>query len=301
MNGVLVVDKPSGPTSHDVVALVRSLLREEKVGHTGTLDPIATGVLPLVLGRATRLARFLSAADKVYEAEICLGVATDTWDAAGRPISRADVRSPARVEAAAVEEALAGLRGTYLQDPPPYSAKKIAGTRAYALARRQQAVQPAPVSVTVLSLTLESLAGDRVSVRVECSSGFYVRSLAHELGQRLGTGAHLAALRRTRSGQFDLDQAMSLAALETSPALAARRIVPMERLLTSLPGVTLTPAGVRRVAHGNPVKPADILGRLPLFADAHACVRLLDPSGLLLAIGQPGDEPGTLRPAVVLV
>lgn len=301
MDGVLVIDKPAGPTSHDVVATIRRLLRLEKVGHTGTLDPMATGVLPLVIGRATRLAQFLSAADKTYEAEIRLGITTDTWDAAGASIAP---REPAEVptpDPEAIRAALSEFSGSFLQAPPPYSAKKIEGTRAYTLARRNVAVEPRPVRVTVHDLTLESVAGDRVRLRVSCSAGFYVRSLAHELGLRLGTGAHLASLRRTRSGEFALCDTVTLASVDASPAAAADRIVPMERLLTTLPGVTVTPLGAQRVAHGNQLSPSHILRGWPLPGARNVRVRLLDPGGFLLGIGQSGDDPGILRPAVVLV
>ena len=203
MDGLLVIDKPSGPTSHEVVARVRRALGERRIGHTGTLDPAATGVLPLVLGRATRLARFLSASDKSYEAVVRLGVATDTYDGAGTPAGPSYQGAlPSRE---AIDRALDAFRGTFLQQPPAYSAKKIDGRRSYSLARAAArsagdgiersstgaGALPTPVSVTTHSIVLVSVEGDRVTLNVSCSAGFYVRALAHDLGVRLGIGAHL--------------------------------------------------------------------------------------------------------------
>ncbi|MCA1561053.1 MAG: tRNA pseudouridine(55) synthase TruB [Acidobacteria bacterium] len=226
MNGVLVIDKPAGPTSHDVVARVRRATAIRRVGHTGTLDPLATGVLPLVLGRATRLARLLSEADKAYDAVVRLGTATDSYDAQGQAIatSRDAVPiDPASIARGTIEAALDTFRGTYLQAPPPFSAKKIGGVRAYALARRREPVQPAAVTVSVHRLDLLGVEGTRVELRVVCSAGFYVRSLAHGLGAVLGCGAHLEALRRTRSGEFGLDAAVPLDAIEQAGLAALDR------------------------------------------------------------------------------
>jgi tRNA pseudouridine55 synthase len=206
MDGLLVVDKPAGPTSHDVVARMRRVLDERRIGHTGTLDPAATGVLALVLGRATRLAQFLTDSSKSYEAVVRLGVATDTGDAQGRAIGPVGGRPvPSRD---AIEEALQGFRGTFLQQPPAFSAKRIGGKRSHDLARAGVAsVLPAPVSVTVHRLDIVGADGDCVTLNLECSAGFYVRALAADLGERLGVGAHLVALRRTRAGDCTLQRA----------------------------------------------------------------------------------------------
>jgi len=320
MDGLLVIDKPSGPSSHEVVARVRRALGEQRIGHTGTLDPAATGVLPLVIGRATRLARFLSASDKSYEAVVRLGTATDTYDGAGTPAGPSYPGALPPREA--VDRALDTFRGTFLQQPPAYSAKKIGGRRSYSLARAaarsagdgiqrsstDAGALPTPVSVTTHSLVLVSVEGDRVTLNVSCSAGFYVRALAHDLGVRLGIGAHLLALRRTRSGDATLDLALQLDAIEREPALAIRAIVPLSRMLPGLSSVTLTSDGVRRAAHGRDLGPADTeegIGSLfpggspektpdPFF-------RLLDPAGDLVAIGTPAGVPGLLHPAVVLV
>ena len=303
IDGVLVIDKPAGPTSHDVVARVRRICRPAKVGHTGTLDPTATGVLPLVLGRATRLARFLSATEKTYEATIRLGRATSTFDVEGEPIGPAwgglgEADGRLRVgDRAAVEEALATLAGTYQQEPPPYSAKKIEGVRAYELARAGRPVQPSAVTVTVRRLALVAIDGDLVLVEVTATAGFYVRVLADQLGRRLGVGGHLHALRRTRSGAFDLSGAVPLAGLERDPEAARSAIVPLDGLLLERPAAVLTAAGAERVRHGQEVGPADMVTEPEAVAGP---VRLLDEGGRLVAMSEPADRPRFLHPVVVL-
>src|SRR2546426_2680869 len=234
MDGILVVDKPQGLTSHDVVTLARRALGETRIGHTGTLDPLATGVLPLAAGRATRLVQFLMASEKEYEARIRFGLTTDTYDVTGQEVTRSDA-TPQRT---AVEAALGTLTGEYLQAPPAYSAKKIAGRRAYELARAAQVVEPTPVMVTVQRLELVTFDDITATVRLTCSAGFYVRSLAHTLGGLVGTGACLDTLRRTRSGEFTLGHAVSVLTLQTASGDAVAAIIPMERLLLRMPVVT---------------------------------------------------------------
>ena len=258
MDGLLIIDKPCGPTSHDVVARVRRAIGERRIGHTGTLDPAASGVLPLVLGRATRLARFLSAGDKSYEAVVRLGVATDTYDAEGVPVG--PTHDGARPSIADIEQALDSLRGTFLQQPPRYSAKKIDGQRSYKLARaharsrsreprepREPGAPPAnplPVSVTAHAIDILGREGELLTLRVDCSAGFYIRSLAQDLGERLGIGAHLAMLRRTRSGGLTLADAVSLDALERAleddPDAASCWLIPLSGMLSHFPAVVLT-------------------------------------------------------------
>jgi tRNA pseudouridine55 synthase len=310
MDGLLVVDKPVGPTSHDVVARVRRILGEQRVGHTGTLDPGASGVLPLVVGRATRLARFLSAAGKSYDAAIQLGVATDTWDGAGAPMGPAfQGPFPGRES---IDRALDAFRGTFLQQPPVYSAKKIGGTRSHRLARAASrtlpaspalAVGPAPVSVMVYALELGRVDGGLVTLRVDCSAGFYVRGLAHDLGERLGIGGHLAALRRVRSGDLTLADATVLAALERDPPAALAALVPMARMLPALTALTLTHEGARRAGHGLDLGPADFEGGLVACASRGGArpFRLLDTAGDLVGVAEPIEGSGLLHPAVVLV
>lgn len=318
MNGVLVVDKPPGPTSHDVVARVRRAIGLRRIGHTGTLDPLATGVLPLVVGRATRLASLLSAAVKAYQADVRLGASTPTYDAEPRAVvDRGTGRvaallpppaAPSGLGPEAIEKALLEFRGTHWQVPPPFSAKKAGGVRSYKRARRQEAVTPRPVSVTVSSLVLASYADGLARLEVTCSPGFYVRSLAHDLGERLGCGAHLEALRRTRAGEFSLPQAVPLDVVESEGTAAIARLIPMERLLMDLPSAVLTDRGAIRASHGNAVGPEDFEpGGLPDeagssqdAAEPPGCWRLLDGSGALLGIAQPLAN-GLLHPVIVLV
>lgn len=295
MDGLLVIDKPAGPTSHDVVARMRRVLKERAIGHTGTLDPMATGVLPLVLGRATRLARFMSASDKVYDAVVTLGVRTDTGDAMGEPIGRRhEGPLPGRE---AVEAALDAFRGTVLQQPPAHSAKKIGGVRSYALARAGRPAPPGPVRVSA-RVSVVAIEDDRLSLTVECSAGFYVRALADDLGQRLGTGAHLSALRRTRAGEFTLATATTLEAAEQEPEELAGFIIPMGQLLPGLPAVVLNSEGVLRAAHGRDLGPADVEEAI---GGGEAFVRLVDREGGLVGIAEPTATPGLLHPSIVLV
>jgi len=297
MDGVLIVDKPSGPTSHDVVARVRRVLREKRVGHTGTLDPLATGVLPLVLGKATRLARFLSGSDKTYEAVIALGIATDSADAEGTPIGTPhDGSLP---DAAAIERALDGFRGTFLQQPPAHSAKKIGGVRSYELARDAAAVLPDPVTVTARAIEVVRVDGATVMLRVVCSAGFYVRSLAHDLGARLGVGAHLAALRRTCAAGYGIDAAIPLADAERNPERAAAAVIPMGRMLSDLPAVVLDGDDVRRAINGRDLAAIPDKSR-PSTSSGRLLVRLLDEAGDLIGLGEPASVPGLLHPSVIL-
>lgn len=299
LNGVLVVDKPSGPTSHDVVAEARRALKIRRIGHTGTLDPFATGVLALVLGQATRLSRFMTSGVKGYEAVVHLGVQTDTYDSTGA-IQREARDLAAAMTSADLERALETFRGSFAQVPPPFSAKKVDGTRAYELARRHEAVALAPAPVTVSHLELVSSEGPRVTLRVEATTGFYVRSLAHDLGERLGCGAHLASLRRYRSGPFTLDQAVGLSTIRDDPAAALARVVPLEALLPELPVFVLTDGGQRRALHGNPVGAADARPAEGAVLPAPGCfARLFSGDRRLLAIGRTGPDR-LLHPVVVL-
>ncbi len=328
MDGLLIIDKPAGPTSHEVVARVRRATGWKKVGHTGTLDPMATGVLPLVVGRATRLAQFLSASDKVYEAEVRLGWATDTYDAWGRAIDVSGVRSPEsgvegwgtgvqtpeRPRSGGVaserdpvswppldetDRLLDRFRGTYVQTAPPFSAKKIDGIRAYMLARQGKPIQPKACEVTVHEMRCIGQEGDRLRVRISCSAGFYVRSFAHDLGDAVGVGAHLSALRRTKSGEADVSAAVSLDAVERAGRAAATLLTPLEAMLSSLPVVVVNQQGAERTRHGNDLRPEDLDSTRPAaFAGR---VRIVDERGTLLAIGEPSTRPGLLHPGIVVV
>ncbi len=296
--GVLVVDKPPGPTSHDIVAAVRRHCRGAKVGHTGTLDPFATGVLPLVIGYATRLARYLGGSDKEYRAVIRLGRATDTHDETGQVVfeAPAGARMPGESELTAL---LSAFLGTWAQTPPAFSAKLSDGVRAYEEARRGRPVSLAPVQVTVSEIEVLGIEGPLATVRLVTSAGFYVRAFAHDIGSRLGVGACLSALRRTRSGDFRIEEAIGLATV-VEPGLE-RHLVPLEALLPGFPAVVLTAEGLDRVGHGRELGPVHYAGQL---AARHASpggrpVRLLAPDGRLAALGEM-VAGGVLHPAVVL-
>ena len=322
MDGLLVVDKPSGLTSHDVVARARRLLRERRIGHTGTLDPLATGVLPLVVGRATRLARFLTASDKSYDATLRLGVTTTTGDADGTPIG--PVFEGAWPTHAAIEDALARFRGRSLQRPPLVSAKKVDGQRSYVRARQDvHAEPPPPVLVTAHAIELASVEGAIVRLRVRVSAGYYVRSLVHDLGVALGTGAHLTALRRTASGRLTLAEAWPLASPDDdgAGAQAMAHVRPMQDILTDWPTVRLSAQGLAHVRCGRTVGPDDAEAWATWEPDPDAVagpdasppaptealraalprVRLLAPDGELVALGTPTAAGGLLHPSVVLV
>jgi tRNA pseudouridine55 synthase len=294
MDGVLLIDKPSGPTSHDVVARVRRSSGERRIGHTGTLDPRATGLLPLVLGRATRLASRIMGGLKTYDAVVRLGFATDTDDADGQPIGEVVEAAPGIEE---IDAALADFRGTFDQMPPDHSAKKVGGKKAYDLARRAEPVILAPATVTVHELTYTGRSGPDISLTVTATSGFYVRSLARDVGRRLGCGGHLESLRRTRSGTFDVSVAISLESAERDgPGIGARLISP-GAALPHLPSVTLTEVGLGRALHGNTVGP-DHLAERWLPPPGAGEVRLLGPDGALVALAH--SRGGALHPVVVL-
>lgn len=299
INGVIVVDKPQGPTSHDIVAEARRALQTRRIGHTGTLDPLATGVLPLVLGQATRLSQFLTGAPKGYEAVIRLGIATKTYDAEGEVLRTRPFDEVASIGDAEIHAALESFEGTFEQLPPPYSAKKIGGVRAYALARRQIDVPTTPVQVTVTELELLERRGDVVRVRVEAAAGFYVRSLAHDLGERLGCGAHLDGLRRYRSGPFTLDDAITLDELQGGAEAAESYLIPMERLLEELPVVELSDSGTIRARHGNALGPADARPRTGMIPAEGGLCRLFSGDGRLVALARR-SAGGSLQPVVVL-
>jgi tRNA pseudouridine55 synthase len=293
LDGVIVIDKPEGWTSHDVVSKVRHIAQTKKVGHLGTLDPIATGVLPLVIERATRLAQFYTHSDKIYEGVVRFGWSTASYDRAGEPTSeKVDVR----LDAAQLEAALESFRGEIIQRPPAVSAKKVDGRRAYELARHNVEVVLSPVRIHVYELTLLEVSGSDARLRVHCSGGTYVRSIAHDLGQSLGTGAHLAELRRLASGEFEIDQALTL---EQLAALAAEdrlvdAFVPAEKLLPAFPSVFVDDVTAAQVRHGRNF-PASPFRTGPPAKYVKAVTR----SGSLLAIGE-AVLPNLYHPVVVL-
>jgi tRNA pseudouridine55 synthase len=266
VNGVLVIDKPKGITSFDVVREVRRALKLKKVGHTGTLDPMATGVLPICVGEGTKIAQFIIEATKAYDATLKLGVTTDTLDADGKVL---ETRPVPEINRERLEAALAKFRGTFLQVPPMYSAIKIGGKRLYELARAGEEVERQPREVTVHELVLRDFSADEVKLSVRSSKGFFVRSLAADLGEALGCGAHLTALRRTQSGPFTLAQAVPLT------QVADARLVSLNDALKDVPPLALSAAEAGRVKHGGVVEIA------PSLTGVH---RVIDPNGVLLAI-----------------
>jgi tRNA pseudouridine55 synthase len=310
MDGILIVDKPAGFTSHDVVARVRRLLRERRVGHTGTLDPFATGVLVVLVGRATRLAQFLSGAEKEYEAVLRFGYATDTGDLTGavRPETRAQVSSSefaASWDALKIEAALKTLRGEIEQVPPMYSAKKVSGKKLYELARRGEEVERAPVSITIHKFEALETSGAlllhdedgtcSMRARVVCSAGTYIRTLAESLGERLSVAAHLSALRRTRAGDFSISEARTLDHLEeTLNAGSAPEAVllPMRAALSAMSSVHLTGAEARAASHGAAL-------RVNEAYEEGQLVQICDEAGKLIAIGAYESRQNALRPRVV--
>jgi tRNA pseudouridine55 synthase len=263
IDGLLVIDKPAGITSHDVVQKVRRWAGQRRVGHLGTLDPLATGVLPLALGEATKLSQLLTHGKKSYSGRICLGVETDTYDREGTVLSRYEGPWPGRD---ALEKALDTFRGEIQQVPPPFSARKQDGQKAYQMARRGETVELEPRTVTIERLDLGEYQPPLLAVDVDCSAGTYLRSLAHDLGTRLGVGGHLWELCRTRSGPFTLEQAV---ALQDLAVLGEDRVIPMAAA-TGLPSYQVDPSVARRVSCGmrlarNEIRGAPAEGPLQLI------------------------------------
>ena len=290
MDAVLIIDKPAGMTSHDVVARVRRIVGEKSVGHLGTLDPMATGVLPLVLGRFTRLAQFYNEADKRYEGTIRFGWATDTYDAEGQP---AGPKQSADFTLQQVQEAGAEFLGEISQYPPPFSAKKIAGIPAHRLARKGQPVELKPKQVEIKELEFYDCNGQTVCFRAWVSSGTYLRSLAHDLGKKLGPGGHLAALKRTSVREFTIDEAHSLEQLEQAQATSTldELFLHPRLVLPEFPAVVASPESAARIRHGGAVN-------LPEFSKS-TIVRVFAGQRELLAIAR--RVAGTLfQPKVVL-
>lgn len=276
VDGVLLLDKALGLTSNDALQKARRLFSAAKGGHTGTLDPMATGLLPLCFGEATKFSADLLDADKTYEAELKLGVTTDTGDAEGQVLTT----SEAAVSIADVERLLPRFTGPIKQIPPMHSALKRDGRPLYELARQGIEVEREARDVTIHALDILGLEGDVLRLRVSCSKGTYIRVLAADIGQMLGCGAHLTALRRTRVGDLVLERSVTLSQLEMQDE--AQRVVhllPVDALLQSLPAVHVAADEANRFSHGNPVAlPAGLLGKIRVYAD-----------GRLLGVGEPGS------------
>jgi len=312
MDGILIIDKPTGLTSHDVVARLRRLLHERRMGHTGTLDPFATGVLVILLGRATRLAQFLSGAEKEYQAVIRLGYGTDTGDLTGKPITdgiKISIDKPASTWSdREIEDAFQSLCGEIEQVPPMYSAKKHDGRKLYELARRGEEIERKPVRVTVQ--TFQALRqGDELlrhnedgtwdlTVRVVCSAGTYVRTLAESLGENLGVGAHLSELRRTRAGEFAISDAISLEQLENAnEASWGTILLPPDAALGNMPFVHLSARDAQRARQGIAIPLETGMREISTNGEK---VRMRDTEGNLIAVGSYDAAGQLLRPRVVL-
>lgn len=279
VDGVLLLDKASGMTSNDALQKARRLFSAAKGGHTGTLDPMATGLLPLCFGEATKFSADLLDADKTYEADVKLGITTDTGDAEGQVLTNAAVTT----SIADVERLLPRFTGPIKQIPPMHSALKRDGRPLYELARQGIEVEREARDVTIHALDMLGLEGDVLRLRVSCSKGTYIRVLAADIGQALGCGAHLTALRRTRVGDLVLERSVTLSQLEPQDEVQrGAHLLPVDALLQSLPAVHLAAAEANRFSHGNPVTlPTGLLGKIRVYAE-----------GRLLGVGEPG--PGSL-------
>jgi tRNA pseudouridine55 synthase len=293
VDGVIIVDKPRAWTSHDVVNKMRRLAETRKIGHLGTLDPGATGVLPLVIGRATRLAQFFTRNDKTYEGVIHFGYSTDSYDMDGEPTSS---ETPVILERGVLESLFDRFRGPVLQVPPPVSAKKIAGRPAYELARRGQPVDLKPVSVEVYDLQILALEGCEAAVRLHCSAGTYVRSIAHDAGQAMGCGAFLKTLRRTASGDFKIEQARTLeelAGLAGGDGLQDA-LIPAAQLLPAFPAELVDAITAGQIRHGRDFRVSPFQAR-----EGTRYVKAVTPQGELVAIGEV-RLPHVYHPVLVL-
>ena len=293
-SGILVVDKPAGITSHRVLERLKRMARRAKMGHGGTLDPFATGVLPVFVQRATRLVQFFLHGDKEYEGRIRFGWATDTHDLDGAPLG------PARscdIDPADLQAWVEAHRGRIRQRPPAYSAVKWQGESLHVHARRGRPVEAPEREVEIHRLEILDWNPPDLRIRVACSAGTYIRVIAHELGVRAGCGAHLAALRRLRSGPFTIEQAIPLETLEGNPILLEERLLPLESLLPDFPACLCEPGQLARILNGNEIPFLPVEGPEPEY------VRMLDPGGRLLAIGRVvrrGESGLAIHPCVVL-
>jgi tRNA pseudouridine55 synthase len=290
---VIVVDKPSGWTSHDVVNKMRRLAGTRKVGHLGTLDPSATGVLPVIIGRATRLAQFYTRNDKVYEGIIHFGYSTDSYDADGEPTSP---EVAVALDRAAIDGALDQSRGEFAQMPPPVSAKKIGGKPAYELARKQQPVDLKPVAINVYELEILKLESSEAAVRVHCSAGTYLRSIAHDAGQVLGCGAHLKNLRRLASGDFKIGSARTLEqlAILSEEGRLAEALVPAAQLLPEFPAEMVDAVTAGQIRNGRDFRVSPFRSHT-----GTRFVKAVNSEGDLIAIGE-ARLPHLYHPVLVL-
>jgi tRNA pseudouridine55 synthase len=293
MDGAILIDKPEGKTSHDVVAKLRRILHAKKIGHTGTLDPFATGLLVMLVGKATRLAQFVAADEKEYEAVVHFGSETDTGDRTGTPKGDADADAAAKLKATDRERIIDKFRGPQVQTPPMYSAKKIEGKKLYELARKGVEVEREPVPIVIHELEIYDITGDAAKMRVRCSAGTFIRTLAEDIGKFIGTGAHLKELRRTKAGELNIENSVTLDEIAQMPDPESR-IIPMNELLRRIPAIELPVERVGKTLSGlstrvfrDDIKDGEIL-------------RMIDDAGKLIAVGVFESETGEVRPKVVL-
>lgn len=286
VNGILLLDKPRGLTSNAALQEAKRAFKANKAGHTGSLDPIATGLLPLCFGEATKVSSFFLHADKRYTSTFTLGVATDTGDAEGRELTRAETVT---VTDAVIEKEINTFRGEFEQTPPMYSAIKFQGQPLYKLARQGIEIERKPRRVTVYELSFSRIDGLNIEVFLHCSSGFYVRSLADELGKRIGCGAHVSALRRTGVGEFSVDDAVPLEQIqqENDPMLLDSLLIPTDAALNHLPEVNLSEDAAFYLCRGQAVKAANVPG--------NGCVRLYTSEAGFLGVGEVLED-GRIAP-----
>lgn len=297
MDGILIIDKPAGITSHDVVMRVRRVLGTKRVGHTGTLDPLATGVLVLLIGNATRLAKFIDKDEKEYEASVKFGSETDTGDVTGKQKAeggRPNEEISRQLSTTNWGTVFAKFRGDTLQTPPMYSAKKVAGKKLYELARAGIEVERKAVPVTIRELELIEQTDSEIRIRVSCSAGTYIRTLAEEIGREVGPGAHLVELRRTRAGKFGLQDGAALAEFESSE-LPLQALRPITEAVGHLPELNLTAERAAKTRNGLSTRVDEAK-----FAPGSA-VRMLDENSDLIAIGIYDGDQKIVKPKIVLV
>jgi tRNA pseudouridine55 synthase len=294
MNGILIIDKPAGWTSHDVVNKARRILQEKKIGHTGTLDPLATGVLVLCVGKATRIVRYLESDYKAYTTELRLGITTDTLDSQGTVLETREYTPPSLER---VKEVLAGFQGVISQRPPAYSALKVSGVPSYRLARQGTPPKHDERTVTIASLNLLEYKDPLIKFSVHCSKGTYVRTLCDDIGERLGMGAHLTSLIRTQAGQFTLDQAIGLEGLTemVSMGRGETALISPDKALPQFLTVTVDPSAAERIAHGSSL--AVPSGELLEGTVDPICI--MGQDGQLLAVARVRDR--LLKPETVLI
>jgi len=301
-DGIIIIDKPAGITSHDVVARVRRILKMKRIGHTGTLDPFATGVMVILVGKATRLAQFLDKDAKEYEAVVQFGFETDTGDLTGLRIADCGLRIKENLQSLnfdGIERVLENFRGEVEQTPPMYSAKKIAGKKLYELARKGIEIERKPVKVTIYKLEILNLKPEtwNLKLKVVCSAGTYIRTLAQDIGRKLGVGAHLAELKRTRAGKFEISKAVTLEELEKIVAAEklSEILISMNEAVSHLPEIKLSAEEINKTKNGIKlrVESAEI-------ADNGFC-RMTDKDANLIAVGFYDAAEKIVQPKLVLV